>query len=53
MLWRTVKFGAQLLHASRPQELNDDDDDDDSILIYLDIHKYILNYTPVDKHACW
>ena len=23
-----VKFGAQLLHASRPQESNDDDDDD-------------------------
>ena len=24
-----MKFVAQLLHASRPQESNDDDDDDD------------------------
>ena len=28
-----MKFGAQLLHVSRPQESNDDDDDDDG-----DIH---------------
>ena len=28
-LWRAVKFRAQLLHASRPQESNNDDDDDD------------------------